>query len=534
MNAIESASRELIEQILRKEITSEQELNAAKKAASVRYKLSSILSNSRILAAAKDEEKPAVLELLQLKPIRTLSGVAVVAAMTSPAPCPHGLCLPCPGGPSSKFNSPQSYMGAEPAARRAFENNFDPYKQVESRLRQLSEIGHPIEKAELIVMGGTYTSRALCYQEWFVKRAIEAMNDYSGTQWRKTEGYISLEDVQTANESARIRNVGITIETRPDWTEIEHIDTILGLGATKVEIGVQSTYDFILAGIQRGHTVKQSVEANTRLRDSGLKVGFHMMPGLPGCTNESDLRMFRTLFEDECFKPDYLKIYPTLVTEGTRLHGMWELGNYEPLEVEEAVEMLAKVKSILPKWVRLQRIQRDIPAYQVLAGIKKSDIRDLAKRRLLQMGGKCRCIRCREVGHRKISRNESLNIELTTEKYEACGGLEHFISFEDAQKDVLIGFIRLRFPKSPHRQELADAALVRELHVYGSMVAPGENANAAQWQHRGYGEELLSQAEETARCAGYGKVAVISGIGVRDYYRKFGYNKEGPYMTKMI
>jgi elongator complex protein 3 len=213
---------------------------------------------------------------------------------------------------------------------------------------------------------------------------------------------------------------------------------------------------------------------------------------------------------------------------------MWELGNYEPLEVEKAVEMFAKVKSILPKWVRLQRIQRDIPAYQVLAGIRKSDIRDLSKRRLLEMGGKCRCIRCREVGHQKLPANEPLDIELTTEKYEACGGIEHFISFEDTQRDILIGFIRLRLPHAPHRQELTGAALVRELHVYGSMVAPGESAGAVQWQHRGYGEELLSQAEETARCAGYGKVAVISGIGVRDYYRKFGYEREGPYMTKSI
>ncbi len=532
MNNIESASRELVEQLLRKEITTEQELNAAKKAVSIRYKLSSLLSNSRILAAATDKEKQAVLDLLQLKPIRTLSGVAVIAAMTSPAPCPHGLCVPCPGGPDSKFQSPQSYMGAEPAARRAFENDFDPYKQVSSRLTQLVQIGHPIEKAELIVMGGTYTSRTLCYQEWFVKRAIEAMNDYYGMKWRDGVGeFISLEDVQSANEGARIRNVGITIETRPDWTDIEHIDTILGLGATKVEIGVQSTYDFILAGIQRGHTVKDSADANMRLRDSGLKVGFHMMPGLPGSTIDSDFRTFQTLIEDERFKPDYLKIYPTLVTEGTKLHGMWEIGNYEPFEVEEAVELLANVKSILPKWVRLQRIQRDIPAYQVLAGIKKSNLRQLAKDRLLKMGGKCRCIRCREVGH---SDAEPRNVELMTEVYRACGGAEHFISFEDVEQDILIGFIRLRFPHASHRHELADAALVRELHVYGSMVPPGKSAGDAQWQHRGYGEELLEQAEETSRASGYRKIAVISGIGVRDYYRKFGYRREGPYMTKKI
>ncbi len=530
---MESAFRELIEKLLRREITTKQELNAAKKEISVRCKLSSLPGNSQILAAAKETEKKEVLELLQLKPVRTISGVAVIAAMTSPAPCPHGLCLPCPGGPESRYQSPQSYMGAEPAARRAFENDFDPYRQVMSRLNQLSQIGHPVEKAELIIMGGTFTSRTLCYQEWFVKRSIEAMNDFYGTKWKRS-AYSTIEEVQSANESARIRNVGITIETRPDWAGMEHIDTILELGATKVEIGVQSTYDFILAGIKRGHTVKESIEANMRLRDSGLKVGFHMMPGLPGSSVESDFRMFKRLFEDEGFKPDYLKIYPTLVTEGTRLYGMWELGNYTPLEVENAVDLLARIKSILPKWVRLQRIQRDIPAYQVLAGITKSNIRQLAKQRLAEIGGKCRCIRCREVGHGSLSGLEPENIELTVEKYEVCCGQEYFISFEDTGKDILIGFIRLRFPHSPHRRELLGAALVRELHVYGSMVTPGTSAEENQWQHRGYGEELLAQAEETAKAAGYRKIAVTSGIGVRDYYRKFRYERDGPYMMKKL
>jgi elongator complex protein 3 len=535
MTSIESAAREIIEQLLRNEILDEKALNAAKKAASIRHKLSSLPGNSQILAAARnDDEKRHVLEHLQLKPVRTISGVAVIAAMTSPAPCPHGLCVPCPGGIESKFRSPQSYMGAEPAAKRAFENDFDPYLQVSSRLKQLYQIGHPVEKAELIVMGGTYTSRTLCYQEWFVKRCIEAMNDFSGTEWRKNRDYITLEEVQSANQGAGVRNVGITIETRPDWTKQEHIDTILGLGATKVEIGVQSTYDFILAGIQRGHTVAASADANMRLRDSGLKVGFHMMPGLPGSSVESDLAMFGRLFEDERFMPDYLKIYPTLVTEGTRLHGMWELGNFAPLEVTEGIELLAKIKALLPKWVRLQRIQRDIPAYQVLAGIRKSNIRQLAKLRLAQMGGKCRCIRCREVGHRELSGIKPENIELMTEKYRACGGIEHFISFEDVDRDILIGFLRLRFPMAPHRKELVGAALVRELHVYGSMVAPGEDAGESQWQHKGYGEELLAYAEERARDAGYEKIAVTSGVGVRDYYRKFGYEQEGAYMTKRL
>jgi len=332
----------------------------------------------------------------------------------------------------------------------------------------------------------------------------------------------------------RGQECGITIETRPDWTKKEHIDTILELGATKVEIGVQSTYDFILARMRRGHTVAASADANMRLRDSGLKVGFHMMPGLPGSTVASDLAMFKRLFEDERFMPDYLKIYPTLVTEGTQLHRVWERGHYKPLEVPEAVELLANIKALLPKWVRLQRIQRDIPAYQVLAGIRKSNIRQLAKQRLLEMEGKCRCIRCREVGHQELSGIRPQSIEPMIDKYRACGGMEYFISFEDAANDVLIGFLRLRFPAAPHRTELEGAALVRELHVYGSMVAPGEDAGELQWQHRGYGEELLSRAEETAQDAGYKKIAVTSGIGVRDYYRKFGYELEGPYMMKRL
>ncbi|MCE8425132.1 MAG: tRNA uridine(34) 5-carboxymethylaminomethyl modification radical SAM/GNAT enzyme Elp3 [Candidatus Methanoperedens sp.] len=534
MDKIVSACREIVEKILRKEITNEIELNASKKYVSKLYKLSAMPPNSQVLAAATDDEKKDILDLLQLKPVRTISGVAVIAAMTSPAPCPHGLCIPCPGGPQSQFQSPQSYMGAEPAARRAFENDFDPYLQVRSRLKQLIQIGHSVEKAELIIMGGTYTSRTLCYQEWFVKRAIEAMNDFYGTEWRSGKKYVSVEEVQHANKSARIRNVGITIETRPDWTEEEHIDTILDLGTTKVEIGVQTTYDFILSGIQRGHSVTDSANANMRLRDSGLKVGFHMMPGLPGSSIERDLAMFKTLFEDERFMPDYLKIYPTLVTEGTRLHGMWELGNYAPLEVEEAVELLAKVKSILPKWVRLQRIQRDIPAYQVLAGIRKSDIRELAKARLHEMGGRCRCIRCREVGHRSLAGIEPENVELTIEEYKTCGGKELFISFEDTENDILIGFIRLRFPHAPHRIELSAAALVRELHVYGSMVPVGISAGRSQWQHRGYGEELLAEAENKARSKGYENIAITSGIGVRDYYRKSGYIQKGPYMVKKL
>jgi len=537
------ACRNILERVLAGEIKDEDQLNKVKKDVSKRYHLASLPRNGDIIMQGTPEEQAAIKEFLRRKPVRTISGVAVIAVMTSPAPCPHGVCLPCPGGPNSAFKSPQSYMGREPAAMRAIQHEFDPYAQVQSRLSQLKEIGHDVEKVELIVMGGTFSARSLDYQEWFSKRCLEAMNDFTGTEWRenawqigKDSPYIPLEEVQKANEIADIRNVGITFETRPDWAAEEHVDEFLRLGGTKVELGVQSVYDFILTRMQRGHGVAEIVRANRVLRDSAFKVGFHMMPHLPGADSELDLRGFKKLFEDPRFRPDYLKIYPTLVTEGTALHRMWEAGEYQALSDEEAAELVADIKSVLPKWVRLQRIQRDIPAHQIFAGVKKSNLRQLAEEKLLEKGGKCRCIRCREVGHNSLKgrRINEKDIELTMESYEACNGTEHFIAFEDLSADVLIGFTRLRFPAAPHRQELQDSALIRELHIYGSMVPVGKGAKQKEWQHRGYGKELIEHAEKIASEAGYGKLAIISGIGAREYYRKLGYNLDGVYMAKTL
>lgn len=523
----EKASRAIVEKILRGEINREK-LNEAKKKASVEHRLSSLPRNSDLLAACRDGEREELQEFLRLKPVRTISGVAVVAVMTSPAPCPHGTCVPCPGGPASMFGTPQSYLGREPATMRAIQNDYDPYLQVRSRLEGLWEIGHEVDKAELIIMGGTMTSRALCYQEWFVKRCLQAMNEYGE---EPQVGWLSLEEVQESNERARVRNVGMTFETRPDWARVEHVDRMLHLGATKVEIGVQSTSDNILEGIKRGHSVKDAVDANQLLRDSGLKVGFHMMPGLPGSTPSDDLRMFRELFEDPRFRPDYLKIYPTLVTEGSELYEWYLRGEYEALIEEDAADLISRVKADLPPWVRLQRIQRDIPSTMVVAGVKKSNIRQLAQHRLKEMGGRCRCIRCREVGHRSLKGIHPQSVELATLEYEACGGREHFISYEDRENDILVGFVRLRFPYEPHRPDLQGAALIRELHVYGAMAPIGD---VGPWQHRGYGEALMDRAEETAKEAGYGRIAVTSGIGVRDYYRRLGYERDGPYMIKSL
>lgn len=535
------ACRELLEMVLNGEIRDPEQLVQAKKQVSKNHKLSSLPTNADIIISGNEEEQLLVRDFLRKKPVRTISGVAVIAAMTSPAPCPHGTCVPCPGGPASSFASPQSYMGQEPSTMRAMQCEYDPYKITTVRLEQLKQIGHDIGKAELIIMGGTYSARALDYQEWYVKRCLEAMNDFFDAEWRdhiqpigKGSPYITLEDVQKANETAKVRNVGMTFETRPDWAKEAHIDILLKLGATKVELGVQSTYDFVLSRINRGHTVADTIEANRVLRDSALKVGFHMMPHLPGMDTEGDVRNFKRLFRDSRFRPDYLKIYPTLVTEGTELQKMWMNGKYEALTDENAVELLARIKSFLPKWVRLQRIQRDIPAHQILAGTRKSNIRQLAKTTLEKHGGSCRCIRCREVGHNILNGTEPdpENIKLVVEKFDCCGGVEHFISFEDVRSDILIGFLRLRFPHDPHRLELQNSALVRELHVYGSMVPVGETAKKYDWQHRGYGAELLSYAEGVAKDAGFKKISVISGIGVREYYRKQGYMLDGVYMSK--
>ncbi|WP_292467081.1 tRNA uridine(34) 5-carboxymethylaminomethyl modification radical SAM/GNAT enzyme Elp3 [Methanolobus sp.] len=543
INDFEVACRIIMDMVLEGKITDEKQLNETKKKVSKRFHLSTLPKNADIIVSGNDEEQEKVRAILQRKPVRTISGVAVIAAMTSPAPCPHGICTPCPGGPNSEFHSPQSYMGREPSTMRAIQFEYDPYRIVKNRLTQLKQIGHEIKKAELIIMGGTFSARSIDYQEWYTKRCLEAMNDFYGDSWRqqanpigKAVPYYTIEDVQKANETSDVRNTGITFETRPDWTKQIHIDKMLELGATKVEIGVQSTYDFVLERMKRGHSVADSIEANRILRDSALKVGFHMMPGLPGTDVEMDERNFKRLFENKEFKPDYLKIYPTLVTEGTELHEMWKQGKYEAMGDREATQLLSTIKSFIPKWVRLQRIQRDIPSPQILAGVRKSNLRQLAHEHLEQHGGKCRCIRCREVGHNMLKGNEPdiENIQLTVESYDCCGGKENFIAFEDVENDILIGFLRLRYPYSPHREELHNAALVRELHIFGSTVAVGKDAGKNDWQHRGYGKELISYAEELAYDAGYRKVAIISGIGVRQYYRKAGYELENVYMTKNI
>jgi elongator complex protein 3 len=513
INAYEDACIEIADILAERGLSEEESLNRLKKEISRKYGLSSIPRNSDLLKFTRNELK----ERLKRKQMRTASGVAPVAVMTSPYPCPHGRCIVCPGGPSSDFESPQSYVGREPAALRAAQHDFDPQEQVKARLNQLEEIGHDFEKVELILMGGTLTARPIDYQKWFVEQCLDAMEKFGNERGRK------------------IRNTGITFETRPDYATEKEIDQMLELGATKVELGVQQISNMILEKIRRGHSVEESIEANRRVRDSGLKVCFHVMLGLPGATREDDKEMFEDLFYDPNFKPDYLKIYPTLVVKGTQLYDEWKRGRYEPIGEEEAIEIITYAKRIIPKWVRIQRIQRDIPAQYIEAGVKKSNLRQLVAERLHELGYTCQCIRCREAGLSRLAGRvaDERAIKLLSMDYEACKGTEYFLSYEEVENDILIALLRLRFPYAPHREELKHAALVRDLHVYGELVGLGDRKEHS-WQHRGYGARLLRKAEEIAGDEGYQKIAVMSGIGVREYYERFGYMREGPFMVKTI
>ncbi|AGB16590.1 histone acetyltransferase, ELP3 family [Halovivax ruber XH-70] len=559
--AFERVCETLVERILSGDVERD-DVESAKLQACSEHSAPKVPKNAELLEYAPNEHRETLESVLQRKPVRTASGVSPVAIMTSPERCPHGKCLYCPGGPDSEFSSSQSYTGQEPAAARGVQNDYDPYGQVTLRLEQLRQIGHPVDKVELILMGGTMTARSHDYQEWFVKRALEAMNDYDVEkapepaegvsfaqdpdeyEWRYTE------DVIAENETNEIRNIGTTFETKPDWCDPEQIDRMLDLGGTKVEVGVQTTYERINREMHRGHGIQESIDANRRLRDAAFKVGFHMMPGQPGMSKEMCLEDFRELFANDDWKPDYLKIYPTLVVRGTATYDWWHRDEYDPLTNDEAADLVAEIKDMIPRYTRLQRVQRDIPADFIDAGVWKSNLRQLARQRMDEHGWSCDCIRCREVG---MNDAEPETVDLDVMTYEACGGTEHFISIEDFDQDLLIGFCRLRFPNDPVRPELEDAALIRELHVYGSEVSvgsePRSSSDAAsgqgpqasdaegggQHQHRGYGRRLMERAEALATDAGFSKLSVISGIGAREYYReKLGYHQDGPYVSKRL
>ncbi|MBI5228871.1 tRNA uridine(34) 5-carboxymethylaminomethyl modification radical SAM/GNAT enzyme Elp3 [Candidatus Micrarchaeota archaeon] len=519
------AIEEAVSFITGKRNLGEKELLELKKHLSLRYGLSELLRNSEIYEKIPEAKRTRRLtRLLRIRPVRSFSGVSVVAVMTPPSKCP-GSCIYCPGG----SDSPKSYTGFEPAARRAKQNEFDPFKQVSARLRQLESIGHSPEKCELIVMGGTFNALPRHFQQDFVKHALDAFN---GIESR------NLEQSKKLNECAAHRVVGICFETRPDFASEKQVSSLLELGATRLELGVQTLSDEVYQRVGRGHTKKEVIEATRVCKDALLKVGYHYMPGL-FVERKRDVRMFRELFENPAFRPDMLKIYPCLVVPGTKLFTMWKRGEYSPYEAEDAAEVIAEMKRFIPPYCRVMRVDRDIPTDLIAAGVRKSNLRQLVKQRMEEKGTKCRCIRCREIGLRTLKENLKIDwnaLELKRRDYEASGGKEVFLSFEDEENDALIGFLRLRKPSEKiFRKEITENSLgIRELHVYGEQVGIGKKEITAA-QHKSFGKKLVEEAERISRGEfGAEKLLVISGVGVKPYYRKLGFRDDGVYLSKKL
>jgi len=453
---------------------------------------------------------------------RTISGVTPLAVMTMPLSCP-GECLYCP----TYKDFPQSYTPESPAVLRAVKCDYDARKQVEMRLGIFREMGHPTDKIELIIMGGTFLAQPVDYQYAFIKGCYDGLNGVVAKD---------LEEAKRINETAANRCTGLCIETRPDWCGQKEIDRMLEFGTTRVEIGVQTLSDDIYKLVRRGHLVEDVVDATALLREHGFKVYYHWMPGLPGATPELDMELSRQLFSDERFRPDGLKLYPTMVVEGTELESWYREGRYQPYDDETMVNLTVGIKSIVPKYVRISRVLRDIPSKYIIAGLKDS-LRDIAREKMKRESLVCRCIRCREYGHRAQAGWEIGEPHLVRMDYEASGGREIFLSFED-DNETLFGLLRMRIPyglSSLSAGGNGKVAFIRELHVFGPQVPLSEKMEKAA-QHKGLGKALLQEAEKiAAKEFGSHRMIILSGTGAREYYRtEFGYTCEGDYMVKPL
>jgi elongator complex protein 3 len=469
----------------------------------------------RLIAAGEWRSDIELLKRIRMKPVRTLSGVTTVTALTKPYPCP-GKCIFCP----TYEGMPKSYLPDEPGARRALEHDFDPFNQTAARLEALHAVGHPTDKVELLILGGSWNAYPRDYQEWFVHRCLDAMNGVDLPQF---------EAAQDFNETAARRNVGLVVETRPDRIDPGELAWFRKLGVTKVQMGAQSLDDHILEINRRGHTVGDTQHAAALLRAAGFKIVLHWMPNLLGATPASDRQDFTRLWQDVC--PDEIKIYPNQLLEHTELYQYWQAGEYKPYTTRELVQLIADVKLTIPRYCRVNRIIRDIPSTYVVEGNKRTSLRQDVHLELRRRGAACRCIRCREVSNRPIAIESFEMHDLT---YPAGGSEEHFLSF-DAPDDRLAGFLRLSLPgpgsPATGMRDLQEAALIREVHVYGqSLPVGGEEEGAAQ--HAGLGMRLIEKAEALARQYGYRRLAVISAIGARQYYLRQGFTRGDLYLVK--
>uniref|UniRef100_F7C4W3 Elongator complex protein 3 n=1 Tax=Macaca mulatta TaxID=9544 RepID=F7C4W3_MACMU len=510
------------------------DLNKVKTKTAAKYGLSAQPRLVDIIAAVPPQYHKVLIPKLKAKPIRTASGIAVVAVMCKPHRCPHisftgNICVYCPGGPDSDFEySTQSYTGYEPTSMRAIRARYDPFLQTRHRIEQLKQLGHSVDKVEFIVMGGTFMALPEEYRDYFIRNLHDALSGHTSNNIYEAVKY---------SERSLTKCIGITIETRPDYCMKRHLSDMLTYGCTRLEIGVQSVYEDVARDTNRGHTVKAVCESFHLAKDSGFKVVAHMMPDLPNVGLERDIEQFTEFFENPAFRPDGLKLYPTLVIRGTGLYELWKSGRYKSYSPSDLVELVARILALVPPWTRVYRVQRDIPMPLVSSGVEHGNLRELALARMKDLGIQCRDVRTREVGIQEIHHKvRPYQVELVRRDYVANGGWETFLSYEDPDQDILIGLLRLRkCSEETFRFELGGGvSIVRELHVYGSVV-PVSSRDPTKFQHQGFGMLLMEEAERIAREEhGSGKIAVISGVGTRNYYRKIGYRLQGPYMVKML
>jgi elongator complex protein 3 len=506
--------RDLVKQAITDGINDQRSLQQLKNKFCVKCDISSpsnmelIRTYNELLADDEIDPNPEFFKLIRKRGVRSLSGIASVTVITKEYECP-GKCIYCP----NEDGMPKSYLSNEPACMRAILNDFDAYRQVANRLKGLKRTGHPVDKIEVIVSGGSFTAYPRRYQRDFTRGIYNALN---GKVSRR------LSDAQKINENASHRCVGLSFETRPDEVNEDNLRFLRELGCTKLELGVQTLDDEIYRKNNRGHTVAQVRDAFYLCKDAGFKLNAHMMPNLYGSTPKKDYEMFEELFDDEDFKPDWLKIYPCLVLEGTVLEKLWEKGDFKPYTDKQLIKLLEKIKKIVPEYCRITRLYRDIPAESILAGSKLSNLRQY-------LNVDCRCIRCREIKGEPV---DLKNLELKMREFASSGGKEFFLSFDDTKKDKLCALLRLRFPSDPFLKELKGASIIRELHTYGLQIPVSQKSSSAQ--HIGLGKKLIKKAEEISFKNGYKKIAVISGIGVRGYYKKLGYRLSGTYMVKAL
>ncbi|MFH1771114.1 MAG: tRNA uridine(34) 5-carboxymethylaminomethyl modification radical SAM/GNAT enzyme Elp3 [archaeon] len=548
---------------VKKEKPSKKKLNNKKIELCKKHKVRRIPTDIEVLCNAKKEDLEFLNKYLITKPTRTISGVAVIAVMSAPFVCPHGKCTYCPGGPNSSFgNVPQSYTGNEPSTMRGIRNDYDSYRIVFNRLEQYIVIGQNPEKADVIVMGGTFPAFEENYKRDFIMNIYKAMNDFSSNFYDKgkldikefrdffelpgkvndkkreerikekvlklkTESITNLEKEKKKNERSNIRCIGLTIETKPDWGLLKQGNEMLEFGCTRVELGIQTVYDDVLKRVHRGHGIKESIESVRTLKDLGFKINYHMMPGLPGVSEKKDVESLQEIFKNDDFKPDMLKVYPTLVMSGTALYVDYRKGIYKPLETKKAAEMIVEMKKIVPKYCRIMRVQRDIPTKVTTAGVDRTNLRQYVEKLQLEKGVVCNCIRCREIKLDRVKGTPKLEII----EYDASKGKEFFISFVE-DNDKILGFVRLRFVGQSLRSEITkNSAIIRELHIYGAALGLNEKGLV---QHMGLGKQLVEKAEEIAKKHKRDKILVISGVGVKEYYRKLGYVDDGPYVSKEL